>query len=65
MKSRELDELTYTELLGRRSEILKRHIGSLINKDNQYGLSEQENHRFKDMVKELHRNRYELNASRK
>ncbi|WP_426450712.1 hypothetical protein ACP26L_01485 [Paenibacillus sp. S-38] len=57
--------MTYTELLERRSEILKRHLGSLIHKDNQYGLSEQENCVYKDMVKELYRNKLELNASRK
>lgn len=57
--------MTYTEMLGRRSEILKRHIGNLILKDNQNGLNEQENHFFKDMVKEFHRNKYELHSNRK
>lgn len=57
--------MNHEELLGRRSEILKRHIGNLVNKSNQHGLSEQETIFLKDMVKEFHRNKYELNASRK
>jgi hypothetical protein len=52
-------------MLGRRSEILKRIIGNLIIKDNQFGLSEQENNCYKDMVKKFHRSNYELHASRK
>ncbi|AFC27196.1 hypothetical protein [Paenibacillus mucilaginosus] len=57
--------MTYTELLERRSEILKRHLGSLILKDNQYGLNERESCMFRDLVKELHRNKYEWNESMK
>ncbi|MBP1990656.1 hypothetical protein [Paenibacillus eucommiae] len=57
--------MTYVKLLGRRSEILKRNIGNLISKDNQYGLSDQENMFFKNMIKELHQNEYELNSSRR
>lgn len=57
--------MTYTEMLGRRSEILRRHIGDLILKNNQYGLSEQENKFFHDMVKEFHKSKYELFANRK
>ncbi|MDF2958375.1 MAG: hypothetical protein K0S39_110 [Paenibacillus sp.] len=57
--------MTYSEMLGRRSEILKRHIGSLISKDNQQGLTDYEHNFLKDMVKEFHRNKYELNSSGK
>ncbi|PZE19327.1 hypothetical protein [Paenibacillus xerothermodurans] len=57
--------MNYTEMLGRRSEILQRHIGNLINKENQFGLTKQENNFFQAMVKEYHRNKYELQASRK
>jgi len=60
-----MTQLTYTEMLERRSEILKRHIGSLIHKNNHCGLSGQENHFLKDMIKEFHRNQHELNSSRK
>ncbi|NOU93736.1 hypothetical protein GC093_10950 [Paenibacillus sp. LMG 31456] len=63
--NREMTDLTYTQLLGRRSEILKRHMGNMIHKDNQYGLSEQESIFFKGMVKEFHRTKYELNSSKR
>lgn len=63
--SKELVGVNHTEMLGRRSEILRRIIGNLIIKDNQFGLSEQENNCFKDMVKKFHRSKYELHASRK
>ncbi|WJH35675.1 hypothetical protein MJA45_25685 [Paenibacillus aurantius] len=56
--------MTKTEMLGRRSEILKRTIGSLIVKDNQQGLDHQESHFLRNMVKELHQNEHELLASR-
>jgi hypothetical protein len=59
-----MTDLTYKEMLGRRSEILKRNIGSLIIKENQQGLSQQENNFFRSMIKELHQNEYELNACR-
>jgi hypothetical protein len=57
--------LTYMEMLGRRSEILKRNIGNLVVKNNQYGLSAQENNFFKDTIKQFHQNEHELNSSRK
>jgi hypothetical protein len=57
--------LTYTEMLGRRSEILKRNIGNWVLKDNKQGLSGQESNLYYSMVRELHHNEHELDASRK
>jgi len=57
--------LTYMDMLGRRSIILKRNIGNLIIKDNKQGLSMQENHFYHSMLKEWHQNANELNSARK
>ena len=57
--------MTYMDMLGRRSLILKRNIGNLIIKDNKQGLSAQENNFYQSMIKEWHQNESELNAVRK
>ena len=57
--------MTYIEMLGRRSEILKRNIKALLLKDNKYGLSGQESNFYQNMIKELHQNEHELNSIRK
>jgi hypothetical protein len=57
--------LTYTEMLGRRSEILKRNIGTMILKDNKHGLSGQESNFYKMMLKEWHQTELELNSAKK
>ncbi|MFC4775811.1 hypothetical protein ACFO9Q_03335 [Paenibacillus sp. GCM10023252] len=56
--------MTYTELLGRRSEILKRNIGKMIVQDNQTGLGGQESLFLQRMIRELHQTEHELQASR-
>jgi hypothetical protein len=56
--------LTYMDMLGRRSIILKRNIGNLIIKDNKQGLSMQENLFYQSMLKEWHQNENELNSAR-
>lgn len=52
-------------MLGRRSLILKRHIGKMIMKDNKHGLSMQENQFYQQMIKELYQNESEMNAAKK
>ncbi|PZD95363.1 hypothetical protein DNH61_12535 [Paenibacillus sambharensis] len=56
--------MSYEEMLDRRSEILKRNIGTMILKENQQGLSGQENHLYQNMIKELHQTENELNTKR-
>ncbi|WP_166542077.1 MULTISPECIES: hypothetical protein [Paenibacillus] len=57
--------MTYAEMLGRRSEILKRTIGEMILKENQKGLGMQESSFLRSMIKELHQNEYELSSGRR
>nr|WP_270167726.1 hypothetical protein [Paenibacillus sp. SYP-B4298] len=57
--------LTYNELLGRRNEILKRRIGSMILKHNKHGLSGQERSFYRMMLREWHQTEQELHGSRK
>lgn len=57
--------LTYMDMLGRRSIILKRNIGNLIIKGNKQGLSSQESSFYQNMLKEWHQNENELNSARK
>ncbi|WP_138755051.1 hypothetical protein [Paenibacillus sinopodophylli] len=57
--------MTYMDMLGRRSIILKRNIGHLIVKDNKQGLSAQESSFYQSMLKEWHQNENEMNAARK
>ncbi|OBZ11348.1 hypothetical protein A7975_20615 [Bacillus sp. FJAT-26390] len=57
--------MTYMDMLGRRSIILKRNIGNLVIKDNKQGLSAQESNFYHSMIKEWHQNESELNAVRK
>lgn len=57
--------MTYNDMLGRRSLILKRHIGKMIMKDNKHGLSTQENQFYQHMIKELYQNESEMNAAKK
>ncbi|MNO92552.1 hypothetical protein D3C76_841310 [compost metagenome] len=54
--------MAYDEVLERRTEMLKRRIGELIAKDNQYGLGEQEGRFLQRMIKELHQTNFELNV---
>ncbi|KIL37619.1 hypothetical protein SD71_03185 [Cohnella kolymensis] len=56
--------MTYIEILGRRSEILKRNISHLMLKKNRCGLGGQESNLYQSMIKELHQNEYQLNAVR-
>lgn len=51
-------------VLERRSELLKKRIQELIIKDNQYGISRQQNMFLQHMIKELHQTSYELNTER-
>ncbi|GGG06301.1 hypothetical protein ACFOHW_06710 [Paenibacillus abyssi] len=57
--------MTYVEMLGRRSEMLKRDIGNMIMMHNKRGLNVQESYFFRNMVKQLHQNEHELHANRK
>ncbi|WP_193556523.1 hypothetical protein [Paenibacillus lutimineralis] len=50
------------EMLERRSEMLKRRIGELIAKENQYGLGRQESHFLQMSIRELHQTSFELNG---
>ncbi|WP_435922236.1 hypothetical protein [Paenibacillus sp. DYY-L-2] len=54
--------MAYDEVLERRSEMLKRRIGEMIARENQYGLGKQEGRFLQRMIKELHQTAYEMNA---
>lgn len=54
----------YTDMLGRRSTILKRNIDTMIKKNNKQGLSSQESSFYQHMLKELHQNEHELHSAR-
>lgn len=54
----------YTELLERKSEILKKTIENWVMKDNRDGLNRQEAHIYQNMLKEFHQNAHELNVVR-
>ena len=56
--------MSYTELLERRSEILKKTVEHWVMKENRDGLNHQEAHIYRNMLKELHHNEYELNGVR-
>ncbi|WP_410771707.1 hypothetical protein [Fontibacillus sp. BL9] len=54
--------MAYDEVLERRSEMLKRRIGEMIAKENQYGLGKQEGLFLRRMIKEWHQTAHEMNA---
>ncbi|MEK3685517.1 hypothetical protein [Paenibacillus sp. FSL R10-2736] len=56
--------MSYTELLERKSEILKKTVENWVMKENRDGLDRQETHIYRNMLKELHQNEYELNGVR-
>ncbi|WP_189338291.1 hypothetical protein [Paenibacillus sp. IHB B 3084] len=53
-----------TEMLERRSEILKRNIHQLLVQENQHGVTRQENYTLHKMIRELHQTSHALNTSR-
>jgi hypothetical protein len=53
------------DMLGRRSEILKRSIGRMAVKDNQQGLSLQESNYYQSVIKKWHQNENEMHAVKK
>jgi hypothetical protein len=55
---------SYTELLERKSEILKKTVENWVMKENHDGLNRQEAHIYQNMLKGLHQNEYELNGVR-
>lgn len=57
-------DLSYKDVLDRRSELLKRSIYSMILKDNRQGLSVNESNVYNSMLKELHLNENALNEER-
>ncbi|GGG66897.1 hypothetical protein [Paenibacillus radicis (ex Gao et al. 2016)] len=57
--------MTYKDVLGRRSEILKRNIDQMILKDNRQGLSLYESNVYQSMLKKLHHNESALQEARK
>jgi hypothetical protein len=57
--------LTYSDLLGRRNEILKKRIEKFAVKSNKRGLSSQESHFYQHIIKEWHQNEMELNTVRR
>ncbi|SFE76108.1 hypothetical protein SAMN04487969_106143 [Paenibacillus algorifonticola] len=58
----EVTHLTYKKMLGRRNEILKRHLNSFILKNNREGLSGQEHNFYQSMLKELYQGESQLNS---
>lgn len=54
--------MAYDEVLERRTEMLKRRIGEMIAKDNQYGLGDQDGRLLQRMIKQLHQTNYEMNS---
>ncbi|NGZ77064.1 hypothetical protein [Saccharibacillus alkalitolerans] len=54
--------MSYTEVLERKSEILKKTVEHWILKENRDGLNRQEAHIYRNMLKELHQNEQELNG---
>ncbi|MCL6603530.1 MAG: hypothetical protein K6T94_11695 [Paenibacillus sp.] len=56
--------MSYTELLERKSEILKKTVENWVMKENRDGLNRQEAHIYQNMLKELHQNEHELNGVR-
>ncbi|OWA33389.1 hypothetical protein B9G55_22215 [Saccharibacillus sp. O16] len=56
--------MSYTEVLERKSEILKKTMENWILKENRDGLNRQEAHIYRNMLKELHQNEQELNTAR-
>ncbi|MFF2888329.1 hypothetical protein [Paenibacillus sp. NPDC057967] len=56
--------MTYKEVLGRRSELLKRNIYRMILKDNRQGLSVNESNVYQSMLKKLHHNESALQTAR-
>ncbi|MBD2867183.1 hypothetical protein [Paenibacillus arenilitoris] len=57
--------MTYMDMLGRRSIILKRSINRLIMKKNRQGLSVQESNFYQSMLRKWHQNEHELSVVRK
>lgn len=56
--------MSYTELLERKSEILKRTVENWVLKENRDGLNRQEAHIYQNMIKEFHQNEHDLNGVR-
>lgn len=54
--------MAYDEMLERRTEMLKRRIGEMIAKENQYGLGDQDGLLLQRMIKELHQTNFEMNS---
>ncbi|GIP53987.1 MULTISPECIES: hypothetical protein [Paenibacillus] len=54
--------MAYDEMLERRSEMLKRRIGEMIARENQYGLGKQEGLFLRRMIKEWHQMTHEMNG---
>lgn len=54
--------MAYDDVLVRRSEMLKRRIGEMITRENQYGLGNQESHFLNRMVREFHQTEFEMNG---
>ncbi|WP_256758544.1 hypothetical protein [Cohnella sp. WQ 127256] len=54
--------MTHIEMLRRRSEILKRNIGSMILKGNKRELSGQESFFYNNIVRKWHQNEHEINS---
>ncbi|GIP40157.1 hypothetical protein J31TS4_34370 [Paenibacillus sp. J31TS4] len=57
--------MSYVEMLNRRNKIMKKHVERMILKDNQTGLSYQEDNLYQMMLRELYQNESELNAARR
>ncbi|WP_379152916.1 hypothetical protein [Paenibacillus sp. sgz5001063] len=56
--------MSYTEVLERKSEILKKTVENWLLKENRDGLNRQEIHIYRNTLKELHQNQHELNGAR-
>ncbi|AWB43797.1 hypothetical protein DCC85_05870 [Paenibacillus sp. CAA11] len=56
--------MSYTEVLERKAEILKKNVENWILKENCDGLTNQEAYIYRNMLKELHQNEQELHVAR-
>ncbi|WP_419886519.1 hypothetical protein [Paenibacillus sp. B-A-8] len=56
--------MSYTEMLERKSEILKKTVENWVLKENRDGLNLQEAHIYQNILKEFHQNEHELNGVR-
>ncbi|TVY01432.1 hypothetical protein [Cohnella terricola] len=57
--------MSHLEMLRRRSEILRRNIGTMIIKENKSGMNLQENRFYHQLIRKWHENEHEIHAMNK